>query len=69
MDTDPGDDQLAEPIVAGAEQVVCRSVLTCRSQVDTCVACYDRSLAVGKQADIGEAVDIIAAQSIDEPDM
>ena len=44
-----------------------RSVLTCDSKVGTCAACYGRSLATGKLVDIGEAVGIIAAQSIGEP--
>ena len=44
-----------------------RSVLTCESHVGTCAACYGRSLATGKLVDIGEAVGIIAAQSIGEP--
>ncbi|WP_136193619.1 DNA-directed RNA polymerase subunit beta' [Actinomyces procaprae] len=54
-------------IDAGIEEVVCRSVLTCDSAVGTCAACYGRSLATGKRVDIGEAVGIIAAQSIGEP--
>ena len=65
--TDLGDDQLAELVAAGVAQIVVRSVLTCESQVGTCAACYGRSLATGKQVDIGEAVGIIAAQSIGEP--
>jgi DNA-directed RNA polymerase subunit beta' len=44
-----------------------RSVLTCESQVGVCAKCYGRSLATGKTVDIGEAVGIIAAQSIGEP--
>ena len=44
-----------------------RSVLTCESRVGTCARCYGRSLATGKLVDIGEAVGIIAAQSIGEP--
>ena len=44
-----------------------RSVLTCESRVGTCAYCYGRSLATGKLVDIGEAVGIIAAQSIGEP--
>ena len=44
-----------------------RSVLTCDSKVGTCALCYGRSLATGKLVDIGEAVGIIAAQSIGEP--
>jgi len=44
-----------------------RSVLTCESKVGTCAACYGRSLAAGHIVDVGEAVGIIAAQSIGEP--
>ncbi|WP_269212662.1 DNA-directed RNA polymerase subunit beta' [Schaalia sp. lx-100] len=64
---DLGDDLLSALIQAGVAEVVCRSVLTCESQVGTCATCYGRSLATGKQVDIGEAVGIIAAQSIGEP--
>ena len=42
-------------------------MLTCESKVGTCAKCYGRSLATGKLVDIGEAVGIIAAQSIGEP--
>jgi DNA-directed RNA polymerase subunit beta' len=52
---------------AGIDQVKVRSVLTCESKVGTCAKCYGRSLATGKLVDIGEAVGIIAAQSIGEP--
>ena len=48
-------------------EVKARSVLTCESKVGTCATCYGRSLATGKLVDIGEAVGIIAAQSIGEP--
>ncbi len=65
--SDLGDDELAALAAAGVEEITCRSVLTCESQVGTCAACYGRSLATGKQVDIGEAVGIIAAQSIGEP--
>ncbi|RRC95653.1 DNA-directed RNA polymerase subunit beta' [Schaalia canis] len=65
--TDLGDQLLAELVAAGVAEVHCRSVLTCESQVGTCATCYGRSLATGKQVDIGEAVGIIAAQSIGEP--
>ena len=57
-------DQLCE---AGVESVRLRSVLTCESKVGTCATCYGRSLATGKLVDVGEAVGIIAAQSIGEP--
>ncbi|MFC2361601.1 MAG: DNA-directed RNA polymerase subunit beta', partial [Actinomyces dentalis] len=65
--TDLSDAVIAKAIDAGIEEVVCRSVLTCDSAVGTCSACYGRSLATGKRVDIGEAVGIIAAQSIGEP--
>ncbi len=52
---------------AGVDAVKVRSVLTCDSKVGTCAKCYGRSLATGKLVDIGEAVGIIAAQSIGEP--
>jgi len=54
-------------IVAGVDAVRVRSVLTCESLVGTCAMCYGRSLAAGKLVDIGEAIGIIAAQSIGEP--
>jgi DNA-directed RNA polymerase subunit beta' len=51
----------------GIEKVLCRSVLTCESLVGVCQLCYGRSLASNRLVDIGEAVGIIAAQSIGEP--
>lgn len=65
--SDIGDDLLEKLVSAGVAEVMCRSVLTCESEVGTCATCYGRSLATGKQVDIGEAVGIIAAQSIGEP--
>ncbi|QPL04996.1 MULTISPECIES: DNA-directed RNA polymerase subunit beta' [Actinomyces] len=65
--TDLGDAEIAAAIEAGIEEITVRSVLTCDSAVGTCAACYGRSLATGKRVDIGEAVGIIAAQSIGEP--
>ena len=44
-----------------------RSVLTCESRRGACISCYGRNLATGKTVDIGEAVGVIAAQSIGEP--
>ena len=44
-----------------------RSVLTCESKVGVCAACYGRDLARGTPVNIGEAVGVIAAQSIGEP--
>ena len=51
----------------GVDEVKVRCVLTCESKVGTCATCYGRSLATGKLVDVGEAVGIIAAQSIGEP--
>jgi DNA-directed RNA polymerase subunit beta' len=65
--TDAGDVLIEKLIAAGVKQVKVRSVLTCDSRVGTCAMCYGRSLATGKLVDIGEAVGIIAAQSIGEP--
>ena len=65
--TDLGDVVIGALISAGVEEVKVRSVLTCDSHVGTCAKCYGRSLATGKLVDIGEAVGIIAAQSIGEP--
>ncbi|MBK9709042.1 MAG: DNA-directed RNA polymerase subunit beta' [Acidobacteria bacterium] len=52
---------------AGIERVRIRTVLTCESRRGVCISCYGRNLAVGKVVDIGEAVGVIAAQSIGEP--
>jgi DNA-directed RNA polymerase subunit beta' len=51
----------------GVEKVKVRSVMTCESKVGVCALCYGRSLATGKLVDVGEAVGIVAAQSIGEP--
>ena len=51
----------------GVTELKVRSVLTCDSKVGTCGKCYGRSMATGKIVDVGEAVGIIAAQSIGEP--
>ena len=52
---------------AGIQSVVCRSVFTCRSDHGVCAKCYGANLATGSYVNIGEAVGIIAAQSIGEP--
>ncbi|MGB1539798.1 MAG: DNA-directed RNA polymerase subunit beta', partial [Rickettsiales bacterium] len=52
---------------AGVEQVMVRSVLTCDSETGTCARCYGRDLARGTRVNLGEAVGVIAAQSIGEP--
>ncbi|HVW80900.1 MAG TPA: DNA-directed RNA polymerase subunit beta' [Mycobacteriales bacterium] len=65
--SDIGDVKIAELLQAGVTEVKVRSVLTCEAKTGTCAKCYGRSLATGKLVDIGEAVGIIAAQSIGEP--
>jgi len=52
---------------AGIDSVRIRSVLTCESKRGVCVKCYGRNLATMKMVNIGEAVGVIAAQSIGEP--
>src|SRR6195952_3554499 len=52
---------------AGVQSVKIRSVLTCDTKVGVCGACYGRDLARGTPVNIGEAVGVIAAQSIGEP--
>ncbi|MDR3437512.1 DNA-directed RNA polymerase subunit beta' [Telmatospirillum sp.] len=62
------DESLVEVIeAAGIEQVGIRSVLTCEAETGTCAACYGRDLARGTRVNVGEAVGVIAAQSIGEP--
>ena len=58
----------ADKIVkAGISKVKIRSVLTCKSKIGVCAKCYGKNLATGTLVNIGEAVGIIAAQSIGEP--
>ena len=64
---DIGDVLLDTLLAANVHTIKVRSVLTCESAVGVCATCYGRSLATGKLVDIGEAVGIIAAQSIGEP--
>src|SRR5690606_37929452 len=62
------DEELAEAVeAAGVQFIKVRSVLTCESDVGVCGACYGRDLARGTPVNIGEAVGVIAAQSIGEP--
>jgi DNA-directed RNA polymerase subunit beta' len=65
--TDLGDVLIDSLLAAGVSEVKVRSVLTCESALGVCAICYGRSLATGKLVDVGEAVGIIAAQSIGEP--
>lgn len=64
---DTVDEEMAEKICQVRERVSIRSVLTCKSQYGVCVKCYGRDLANATEVDVGEAVGIIAAQSIGEP--
>jgi DNA-directed RNA polymerase subunit beta' len=61
------EDLAAEIQRSGVQRVRIRSVLTCESRRGVCVKCYGRNLATGRPVDIGEAVGVIAAQSIGEP--
>ena len=65
--SDVGDVLIDDLVAAGVHEISVRSVLACESQVGVCGACYGRSLATGTPVDLGEAVGIIAAQSIGEP--
>jgi DNA-directed RNA polymerase subunit beta' len=64
---DLGDPAIDALLAAGITSVKVRSVLTCASANGVCAHCYGRSMATGKLVDIGEAVGIVAAQSIGEP--
>ena len=65
---DETDEAQAEEIEgAGIQKVRVRSVLTCESKSGVCAMCYGRDLARGSAVNIGEAVGVIAAQSIGEP--
>ncbi|NLI68811.1 MAG: DNA-directed RNA polymerase subunit beta' [Bacilli bacterium] len=61
------EDQAKAIVEAGIEEVVIRSVFTCNTKHGVCVKCYGRNLATGQEVEVGEAVGIIAAQSIGEP--
>jgi DNA-directed RNA polymerase subunit beta' len=61
------DDTVDKMIAAGVKEVYCRSVLQCLSPHGVCRMCYGRNLGSGKLVEIGDAVGIIAAQSIGEP--
>ena len=61
------EDQAKQTVSAGIEEVVIRSVFTCNTKHGVCKQCYGRNLATGANVEVGEAVGIIAAQSIGEP--
>ena len=52
---------------SGKEEVNIRSVLTCESERGVCIKCYGRNMATGREVNVGEAVGVVAAQSIGEP--
>src|SRR5439155_14990358 len=59
--------RIEESAKAGLEKMRIRSVLTCDARRGVCGKCYGRNLATGRPVDLGEAVGVIAAQSIGEP--
>ncbi|WP_026907467.1 DNA-directed RNA polymerase subunit beta' [Paucisalibacillus globulus] len=61
------EDQAKQIVEAGIEQVTIRTVFTCNTKHGVCKKCYGRNLATGSEVEVGEAVGIIAAQSIGEP--
>jgi DNA-directed RNA polymerase subunit beta' len=61
------EDLASQVQMSGLQRVRIRSVLTCESRRGVCIKCYGRNLAMGKTVEIGEAVGVIAAQSIGEP--
>jgi DNA-directed RNA polymerase subunit beta' len=66
-DSDTTELMIDQLIAAGVDAVKTFSVLVCEAKVGVCAKCYGRSLATGKRVDVGEAVGIVAAQSIGEP--
>ncbi len=61
------DDQASEIVAAGIKEVEIRTLFTCETKDGVCVHCYGRNLATGELAKVGDAVGIMAAQSIGEP--
>src|SRR5699024_943528 len=61
------EDQAKQVIDAGIEEATIRSAFTCNTKHGVCKKCYGRNLATGDEVEVGEAVGIIAAQSIGEP--
>ncbi|MFQ5988367.1 MAG: DNA-directed RNA polymerase subunit beta' [Candidatus Methylomirabilales bacterium] len=64
--------EITEPLAArieeaGIDRVKIRSVLTCEARRGVCIMCYGRNLATGRMVELGEAVGVLAAQSIGEP--
>ncbi|WP_096271383.1 DNA-directed RNA polymerase subunit beta' [Paucisalibacillus globulus] len=61
------EDQAKQIVESGIEEVTIRTVFTCNTRHGVCKKCYGRNLATGSEVEVGEAVGIIAAQSIGEP--
>ncbi len=66
-DTVITEDQAKQIVDAGVKEAVIRSAFTCNTKHGVCQKCYGRNLATGSEVEVGEAVGIIAAQSIGEP--
>ncbi|MEU1899847.1 DNA-directed RNA polymerase subunit beta' [Nocardiopsis dassonvillei] len=65
--SDTSEQNIDKLIEAGITRVRVRSSLVCEAKIGVCTTCYGRSMATGKPVDVGEAIGIIAAQSIGEP--
>ncbi|NYH53378.1 DNA-directed RNA polymerase subunit beta' [Nocardiopsis sinuspersici] len=65
--SDTSEPNIDKLVRAGLTRVRIRSSLTCEAKIGVCTTCYGRSMATGKPVDVGEAIGIIAAQSIGEP--
>ncbi|RKS07504.1 DNA-directed RNA polymerase subunit beta' [Nocardiopsis sp. Huas11] len=65
--SDTSEQNIDKLVAAGLTRVRIRSSLTCEAKIGVCTTCYGRSMATGKPVDVGEAIGIIAAQSIGEP--
>ncbi|AFR06065.1 MULTISPECIES: DNA-directed RNA polymerase subunit beta' [Nocardiopsis] len=65
--SDTSEQNIDKLVAAGITRVRIRSSLTCEAKIGVCTTCYGRSMATGKPVDVGEAIGIIAAQSIGEP--
>ncbi|MBR8742160.1 DNA-directed RNA polymerase subunit beta' [Nocardiopsis sp. MG754419] len=65
--SDSSEQNIDKLVAAGITRVRIRSSLTCEAKIGVCTTCYGRSMATGKPVDVGEAIGIIAAQSIGEP--
>ena len=64
---DTSEQNIDKLVAHGITRVRIRSSLTCEAKIGVCTTCYGRSMATGKPVDVGEAIGIIAAQSIGEP--